>query len=287
MSRIAYVNGAYLRHATAGVSIEDRGFQLADSVYEVCEVRDGAIVDFPRHMARLDRSLGELRIERPASDAALLRIAREVVRRNLVRNGIVYMQVSRGAAPRDHGFPLKPVAPTLVMTARPLQRHKGTALAARGVAVITLPDNRWHRVDIKTTGLLPNVLAKQAARESGAYEAVFVDDNGYITEGASTNMWMVTKEGTLVTRQANNGILQGVTRDVLLSGLSDEGMIVVERPFSVEEALNAKELFLTAASTLVMPVVKLDGKPIGDGQPGQLAARLRDEFHKHTLMIKV
>ncbi|MFZ5738468.1 MAG: D-amino-acid transaminase [Pseudomonadota bacterium] len=283
MSRIAYVNGRYLDMRRASVNIEDRGYQFADGVYEVCEVRGGRLVDMPRHLARLQRSLGELRIKEPMPLAALSVVMHEVVRRNRVNDGIVYLQVSRGVARRDHGFPAESVKPAVVVTARSIDPAKGQANAARGIKVITLPENRWPRVDIKSTALLPNVLAKQAAREAGAYEAWYVDRDGYVTEGSSSNAWIVTKEGRVVTRSADAGILAGVTRAVLIDACEALQVRVEERPFTPAEAASAAEAFVTASSQLVMPVVSIDGQPIGDGKPGALAKRLREQFHRFAV----
>lgn len=283
MSRIAYVNGRYLDMRDASVNIEDRGYQFADGVYEVCEVRGGKLVDMPRHLARLQRSLGELRIKEPMPLAALSVVMHEVVRRNRVNHGIVYLQVTRGVARRDHGFPAASVKPAVVVTARSLDPAKGQANAAHGIKVITLPENRWPRVDIKSTALLPNVLAKQAAREAGAYEAWYVDRDGYVTEGSSSNAWIVTKEGRVVTRSAEAGILPGVTRAVLMDAFEALQVRFEERPFTPAEAASAAEAFVTASSQIVMPVVAIDGQPIGDGKPGALAKRLREQFHRFAV----
>ena len=282
MTRIAHVNGRYLRHANAAVSIEDRGFQFADAVYEVCEILDGEIVDPTRHLDRLERSLRELRIAMPMSRAALLVVLKETVRRNRVRDGSVYIQISRGQAPRDHAFPDPQVPPTVVITAKPHDPAKGEAQAAKGIAVVTVPDNRWERVDIKSVGLLPNCLAKQAAKEAGAKEAWFVDADGFVTEGSSTNAWIVTRDGRLVTRPAEFGILRGITRTVLLDVADRLGLIVEERAFTPAEAKAAAEAFITAATTLVMPVVSVDGDAVGDGRPGPTALALRQAFHAST-----
>src|SRR4249920_3202699 len=195
MSRITYVNGRYVPHGQAKVAVEDRGYQFADGVYEVCEVRGGRMIDESRHMARLDRSLNELRISRPMSPRALAVVLRETVRRNRVRDGIVYLQVTRGVARRDHAFPAAGTAPCVVVTARNHDSARNEQIAADGIAVITVPENRWPRVDIKSVSLLPNVLAKQAAREQGAKEAWFVDAEGRVTEGSSSNAWIVTRDG--------------------------------------------------------------------------------------------
>ena len=280
MSRIAYVNGQYVPMRDAQVNVEDRGYQFADGVYEVCEVRHGGIVDFPRHVARLKRSLGELRIAMPMAEQGLLIVMREVQRRNRVRDGIIYLQVTRGVSRRDHAFPLHPVSPGVVMTARSIDPQKGIAAAARGIKVISVPENRWPRVDIKSVSLLPNVLAKQAAREQGAAEAWYVDAEGFVTEGASTNAWIVTRDGRVVTRSAAHGILAGITRAVLIEVLEALQLRLEERPFTIAEACGASEAYVTAATQIVMPVVAIDGHPIGDGRPGPIALRLRDAFHR-------
>lgn len=282
MFRMAYVNGRYVRHGEAAVHVEDRGYQLADGVYEVTEVRDGAFVDLDRHLDRLDRSLGELAIPAPMGRSALVAVLGEVVRRNRIRSGYVYLQVTRGVAPRDHAFPKKPVRPALVVTARPADRAKADALAEAGIRTVTQPDIRWGRVDIKTTGLLPNVLAKQAARAAGATEAILVDQEGFVTEGASTNVWIVTGDGRLVTRPADHGILRGITRTTLMDVAAAEGLAVEERRFTLEEAFAAREVFVTSAGNVVMPVVAIDGRPIANGAPGSVASRLRHVFHAHA-----
>jgi len=279
MSRIAYVNGRYVPHARAAVHIEDRGYQFGDGVYEVCEVRDGALIDETRHLARLARSLGELKIRPPMPDAALRIVLCETIRRNRVRDGIVYLQVTRGVARRDHYFPAADVQPALVVTARASDRTKVEATAAAGAAVITVPENRWPRVDIKAIGLLPNVLAKQQAREAGAREAWFVDPQGFVTEGGSTNAWIVTAAGALVTRPADAGILRGVTRTTVFDMARELGLSVEERAFSVDEAKAAREAFITAATTIVTSVIMIDGAPVGDGAPGPVARELRRRFH--------
>ena len=279
MSRIAYVNGRYVPHAEAAVHIEDRGYQFGDGVYEVCEVRDGALIDETRHLARLARSLRELRIRRPMSDPALKVVLRETIRRNRVRDGIVYLQVTRGVARRDHYFPPESVAPALVVTARSSDRAKVEATAAAGASVITLPENRWPRVDIKSIGLLPNVLAKQQARDAGAREAWFVDADGFVTEGGSTNAWIVTAAGAIVTRPADAGILRGVTRATVFDMARELGLTIEERAFSVDEAKAAREAFITAATTIVTSVIAIDGAPVGDGAPGPVARELRRRFH--------
>jgi D-alanine transaminase len=279
MSRIAYVNGRYLPHRDASVHIEDRGYQFADGVYEVCEIFGGLIVDETRHLDRLERSLRELAIRMPMGRTALRVVIREVVRQNRVRDGLVYLQVTRGVARRDHAFPSADTPPALVVTAKSILRAKGDSLAAEGVAVITLPDNRWARVDIKSIGLLPNAIAKQKAKDAGAREAWFVDRDGFVTEGASTTAWIVTKEGALVTRPNGADILPGITRITATEVARRAGLSIEERKFTVEEAKAAREAFMTAASTIVMPIVRIDGAAVANGRPGPVATQLRAAFH--------
>jgi D-alanine transaminase len=282
MSRIAYVNGRYLPHRGAMVHVEDRGYQFSDGVYEVCEVRGGRLVDARRHLARLTRSLAELRIRMPMPLAALGIVLREVVARNRVGYGIVYLQVTRGVARRDHAFPAPEVRPSVVVTARSLNAARNEALAAQGIAVVSVPDNRWGRVDIKTIGLLLNVLARQAALDQGARDAWFVDKDGAVTEGASTNAWIVTQAGAVVTRPADHAILRGITRTLLFDVIKAQGFRLEERAFTLAEAYTAREAFVTAASQIVLPVVRIDGRPIGEGRPGPVATALRHEFHKYA-----
>jgi D-alanine transaminase len=282
MSRIAYVNGRYVPLRDASVNVEDRGYQFSDGVYEVCEVKGGRLIDERRHMERLGRSLSELRIALPMTLTSLGVVLREVARRNRVRWGIVYLQINRGVAHRDHAFPPPGTRPSIVVTARNLDPASVEKAATEGVGVITLPDNRWERVDIKSVSLLPNVLAKQAAREQGAREAWFVDDKGFVTEGSSSNAWIVTKEGRLVTRQADHAILKGITRTVVQEVLKDHGIALEERPFSVEEARQAREAFITSATQVVIPVVRIDGHPVGNGAPGLIASALRRDFYNHA-----
>ncbi|MBC6980809.1 D-amino-acid transaminase [Caulobacter sp. 17J80-11] len=278
MSRVAYVNGRFVPHGQAVVHVEDRGFQFADGVYEVWAVFDGKLADYQGHMDRLDRSLDELRIGRPMTRAALTSVLRETIRRNRVREGIVYLQVTRGTARRDHAFPSPEVAPSVVVTARSMDPAVAEAKAAKGVAVVTTPENRWGRCDIKTVGLLPNALAKQKAREAGAAEAWFVDELGFVTEGSSTNAWIVDAEGVLRTRDTQANILRGITRHGLLALAREAGLQVAEGPFTVDQAKAAKEAFFSAASAFVMPVVSIDGAKIGDGRPGPIATRLRQLY---------
>jgi D-alanine transaminase len=282
MSRIAYVNGRYVPMREAMVHVEDRGYQFADGVYEVCEVRGGRLVDERRHMARLAFSLSELRIAMPMTAAALSVVMHEVVQRNRVRWGIVYLQISRGVSRRDHAFPPSSVQPSVVLTARNMNFAAAEKLAEDGVAVISLPENRWARPDIKSVSLLPNVLAKQAAREQGAREAWFVDTQGRVTEGSSSNAWIVTRDGKVVTRQADHGILKGITRAVVLDTLAAQGLKLEERAFTIQEAQEAREVFITSASQIVLPVVTVDGRPVGNGAPGLIASALRRDFHRYA-----
>ena len=282
MSRIAYVNGRYLPLAHASVNIEDRGYQFSDGVYEVCEVRSARLVDERRHIERLQRSLSELRIAMPMAPESLGVIMREVVRRNRVHWGIVYLQITRGVARRDHAFPAPGTRPAIVVTARNMDFANAEKLAAEGVAVISVPENRWDRVDIKSVSLLPNVLAKQTAREQGAREAWFVDKQGFVTEGSSSNAWIVTRNGTVVTRQVDTAILKGVTRTVVLDIIAAQGLKLDVRPFTMDEAKEAREAFITSASQTVMPVVKIDGRLVGNGAPGLISSALRRDFYRHA-----
>ncbi|MEQ1651058.1 MAG: D-amino-acid transaminase [Hyphomicrobium sp.] len=280
MSRIIYVNGQYKPYASAFIHAEDRGFQFADSVYEVIEVLGGKLVDATRHMTRLARSLGELRMPAPMGDAALLHVIGRTIKLNRVRDGLVYVQVSRGEGPRDFAFPSPTrVAPTLVVIARAQSQSKIAAAAESGIAVKTMPDLRWGRSDIKSVMLLPACLAKDTAKHEGAKEAWFTDAAGNVTEGASSNAWIITRDGTLVTRPLDNRILGGVTRATLLDCAATLQLAVDERPFTVREALAASEAFITSASNTVMPVIAIDGHPIGNGRPGPITLRLRADFH--------
>jgi D-alanine transaminase len=282
MSRIAYVNGRYVAHRDAAVHIEDRGYQFSDGVYEVCEVRDGRLVDERRHMERLARSLDELRIPHPMTPKALSAVMHETVARNRVTNGIVYLQVTRGVARRDHAFPPAGTAPAIVVTARTIERWKGEREAANGVTVVSYPENRWTRPDIKSVSLLGNVLAKQFAKEKGAREAWYVDRDGFVTEGSSSNAWIVTTDGKVMTHGASNGILRGITRTVILDVLKAHNLTLDERPFTLEQAFAAQEAFVTAASQIVLPVINIDGRPVGNGKPGPVATALRRDFHHHA-----
>ncbi|MEE8499355.1 MAG: D-amino-acid transaminase [Kiloniellales bacterium] len=284
MPRYAYVNGRYLPHGQAAVHIEDRGYQFADGVYEVVPVYRGALVDEGRHLDRLERSLRELRIAMPVARATLKLISRELMRRNDLTQGMLYMQVTRGVAPRDHKFPAT-ARPALVMTTRQTKPH-GEALLTQGIKVITVPDIRWQRCDIKSTSLLPNVLAKQQAAEAGAYEAWQVDDEGRITEGSSTNAWIVNAEGKVVTRDVSHAILNGITRIVLLQQIREAGFELEERAFTLEEAKAAREAFLTSSTSFVLPVVAIDETPVGNGHPGILCGKLRARYLDYMANIE-
>jgi len=275
VSRVAYVNGRYVPHGQAVVHVEDRGFQFADGVYEVWAVLGGRLADAPGHTARLERSLRELDIAAPMSPAALAMVVRETVRRNRVRDGLAYLQITRGTARRDHAFPPPGTPATVVVTAKPLDFAAAEARAEAGVRVITTPETRWARCDIKSVSLLPNVLAKQAAKQAGAAEAWFVDGDGLVTEGSSTSAWIVDAEGVLRTRDLAANILPGVTRNTLIDLARGLQMRVDQTPFSVAEACAAREAFFTAASAFITPVTAIDGRPIGDGRPGPVTRRLR------------
>jgi D-alanine transaminase len=277
MPRIAFVNGRYLQQRDAGVHIEDRGFQFADGVYEVCEVARGNLMDMTRHLDRLDRSLRELRIVWPMHRSAMVVVMREVVTRNGVHNGLVYVQVTRGVAARDFLFPQE-TASSLVVTAKKVDPALAARRAETGIRVITVPENRWDRVDIKSVGLLPNVLAKQAAKEAGAQEAWFVDADGFVKEGGSSNAWIVTGDGRLVTRPADHGILRGITRTTLFEVAARLGLSIEERGFSVAEAKAAREAFISSATTIAMPVVEIDGAAVANGHPGSVVHSLRQAF---------
>ncbi len=277
MARIAYVNGSYAPIDAAKAPIEDRGYQFADGVYEVVIVVDGAPWDEDGHLARWRRSLSELAIAEPTTPAALKTILRKVLRLNRLDDAIVYMQATRGTAPRDHAYPTDLVRPSLVVTARRFNRAAADAKAAAGVAAITAPDIRWRRVDIKSISLLPNVMAKDAARRAGAAEAILVRD-GVVTEGASSNVWIVGDDGALQTHPLGEDILGGITRAGVLDAARRIGLTVHERAFSLDEMRRAREAFITSATSLVTPVVRLDENPIGDGRPGPIAARLRAAY---------
>jgi D-alanine transaminase len=276
--RIAYVNGRYLPHAQASVHIEDRGLQLGDAIYEVTNVLDGRPVDEEAHLDRMERSLREIGVARPMGRAALKLVMREMIARNRIANGLLYLQVTRGAARRDHVPPKTNLRPTLILTMRTQDMAGLKARMEKGIAVATAPDLRWKRCDIKTVQLLPNLLAKQAAKAKGAFEAWLVDADGFVTEGAATNAWIVDGKGDVVTRDLSQTILPGVTRRIILEAAQEAGMAVVERKFTVEEAKMAREAFLSSATGAAVPVVTVDGATIGDGTPGPLTRRIRELY---------
>lgn len=277
MSRIAYVNGHYVAHRDGLIHIDDRGYQFADGIYEVCLVIAGQYWDMDGHLDRMERSLRELSMDEPMGRASLRMVMAEVVRRNQLRDALVYIQVTRGVAPRNHPFPNAATRPALIMTAKRFDLDGSDAQAERGVKVITHPDIRWGRVDIKTVSLLPNVLAKQAAVEAGAVEAWLMRD-GKVTEGSSSNAWIVDGDGALITHPKSNEILGGITRETALACARELQITVHERPFSVEEAKAASEAFITSATSLVMPVTMVDDCVIGAGTPGPVALRLREAY---------
>lgn len=276
MSRIAYVNGQYLPHGGASVHIEDRGYQFADGVYEVFAVHGGRLIGEQGHLERLNHSLNELQIAWPMGQASLMVVVRETARRNHVKNGLVYLQITRGVARRDHGFPSH-CASSLVVTARKMPPVDKSILT-KGVRVITIPDMRWKRKDIKSISLLPNCLGKQQARDAGAFEAWMVDEQDEITEGTSTNAWIVTKDGELVTRQIGTSILNGITRLAVIEAAKEAGLTVSERPFSKQEAYDAKEAFVTSSTSHVKAVSQIDGNPIGNGHAGEMTRKLLDLY---------
>ena len=277
MSHVAYVNGRYLPHKHATVHIEDRGYQFADAVYEVTCIWNGLPVDHASHLARLRHSLTQLRIPMPCSEAALTALQREVVRRNRVTRGTLYLQVGRGVATRNQPFPSKPVKPSLVMVAKH-GAGPSEVVAQAGVKVTVQPDIRWGRVDIKSVGLLPNVLAKQAAAEAKAFEALLVKPDGNVTEGGAANAWIVTKDKTLITHPLSNAILGGITRATVLRLAKTAGEQIQERAYSLDEALAAKEMFLTGTTTFVLPVVQVDERTIANGSPGSVSLDLRQRY---------
>ena len=280
--RFAYVNGAYVPHAHAQVNIEDRGLQFSDSIYEVWGIRHGHLLDEEEHFERLERSLRELAIAMPMSRTALKFVMQELLRRNGVADGIIYLQVTRGTVRRDHAIPKSPPRPSVILTARRMDPSANAKRRKEGIRAVTRPDERWARCDIKSTSLLANILAKTAARDAGAFEAWLIDRDGFVTEGSSTSAWIVDAEGRLITRNLSKAILPGVTRRVMMKALAEAQMPVLERPFSLEEAKNAREAFITAATLGALPVVAIDGQKVGSGRPGPLAARVQELYEREA-----
>jgi D-alanine transaminase len=276
--RIAYVNGRYLPFAKAGLHVEDRAVQLGDSIYEVANVLDGQPTDEDGHLDRMERSLRELGMPMPIGRGALKIVMREMIARNKIADGYLYLQVTRGAAKRDHVPPSDGPRPTLIMTMRGQDMAALAQRMEKGIAISTQPDIRWGRRDIKTVQLLPNLLAKQAAKKAGAFEAWLVDADGFVTEGSSTTAWIVDKDGTVITRDLSHDLLPGVTRHIMLEAIAEAQIKVVERKFTVAEALGAKEAFISSATGAAVPVVAIDGQAIGNGAPGALTRRIRDLY---------
>ncbi|HEY5047615.1 MAG TPA: D-amino-acid transaminase [Rhizomicrobium sp.] len=279
--RISYVNGRYLSHSNASVHVEDRGLQFADAVYEVFGVNGGCIVDEDEHFVRLERSLRELAMAIPMSRAALKLVVREIARRNRVEDGLIYLQITRGAFRRDHAIPDHPATrSSLILTARNTDMSAVEARRLAGISVVTGRDERWARCDIKSTSLLANVLAKTLAKRSGAYEIWLLDRDGFITEGSSTTAWIVDKSGRLITRDLSHAILPGVTRKVILKVAEEAQIPVIERRFTADEAANAREAFISAATIGAIPVTAIDGQPIGGGEPGAITRRVQELYRR-------
>ena len=279
MSRIVYVNGRYLPYGEAAVHVENRGYQFSDGVYEGIALHNGHMVFEEPHLNRLERSLGELRMAPPMPRTALKVVLREIIRRDRAKHGLLYVQVTRGVAPRNHAFPDGVESSLVVIVHR--SPPYDVEVVSRGFTVITVPDIRWKRVDIKAICLLPNVLARQNAIDEGAFEAWLVDADGMVTEGTLSNAWIVSGEGELITRRPDHAILDGITRRTLLDMAQGDGITFKERAFSVEEAMAAKEAFLTSSSTFIKPVIRIDGRDIGDGKTGPLTRKLIGLYAEH------
>lgn len=279
MSRIAYVNGSYVPHLQATTHIEDRGYQFADGVYEVVALVDGKLLDFEPHLDRLDYSLNELRIKQPVSRVALRHIIYTVLQKNRLKNGMIYLQVTRGIAPRNHEFP-KQSRPILVITCQYVCQKKIGTLRQNGVKVISLPDIRWARPDIKSISLLPNILGKQQAVDKGAYEAILINHDGVITETNSTNFWIISESNVLQTHPASQDILNGITRQRLMQIASSLGLKIKEQPFTLDDAYRAKEAFLSSSISGIVPVIQIDECKIDTGQPGNIVSQLIQNYQQ-------
>jgi D-alanine transaminase len=275
MSRIVFLNGSFLPIEQAKVPFMDRGFMFGDGVYEGIGMLDGRLIDNDAHLERLDRSLAEIRIPNPYTRAEWTAFQEELARRNGMTEGFIYFQITRGVAERDFFFP-EDAKPTVAMFTQAKAIADAPA-AQTGIAVVTVPDLRWQRRDIKSINLLAQVLAKQAAKEAGAQEAWLVED-GFVTEGGSSSAFIVTREGSIVVRPLSNAILPGITRKSLLRLSKEDGIALEERRFTVEEAYDAAEAFLTSASNFVLPIVSIDGRPVADGKPGPVTKRLRELY---------
>lgn len=277
MSRIAYVNGRYKPHNQAFVHIEDRGYQFADGVYEVVALYKGHLLDEHGHLNRLQRSMAEMRLNPPVTMDGLKLIMLEIKKRNLLETGLIYIQVTRGVATRYHPFPDPAVPCSLVVTAKHM-KVPNPKLVEKGISIIAYPEIRWARCDVKSIALLPNVLAKQAAIDEGAGDAWFVDKAGYVTEASASNAWIITQENVLQTRPLDEGILGGITRLSIMQIAKTMNMTCLEKPFTIKEAQNAKEAFITSATNYVMPVTKIEGKDVGKGVAGPIALSLRQSY---------
>ncbi|MGB0309629.1 MAG: D-amino-acid transaminase [Candidatus Puniceispirillaceae bacterium] len=279
MSRVAYVNGRYLAHHQAAVHIEDRGYQFGDGVYEVVMVLNGQFVDYDGHIKRLYNSLKSIQIDIPISESALRVVMTRMIRLNHLQHGSIYLQITRGVARRDHKFPAASW-PAMVMTAKHLASPPMPS--QKGVAAITLADERWARRDIKTIQLLPNCLAKQRAAEAGAFEAILVMPDGSVSEGSSSNVWIVNTAGELVTRTANENILNGITRQSVQKIAQAHQLKIVERNFDVAEMLAAREVFITSATSIVTAITQIDDRKIADGKIGRISAALREDYLRYA-----
>lgn len=286
MSRICFVNGRYVAHHLASVSIDDRGLQFADSIYEVWSVFQGRLADCHGHLTRLERSLHELGMTKPCSDSVLIFHIKELIRRNKIKEGMVYLQVTRGTMRRDHAY-IEGLKPNIIITAKPVNRQSLEEQASLGIKAISAPDTRWKRCDIKTTGLLANCLGKTKAKETGAKEVIFFDEDSFVTEGGSSNVYIVTKDKDIITRPLADNILPGITRQAVKKLCEDHQLRFIERAFSLEEAYCSEELFITAATALVMPVIRLDDRSISQAKPGPITMTLREAYIEKAMKESV